>query len=77
MQRDISAFVQSAGIDTGERFKQRMSSEDIHAMLDAKVGALSYVGGVTLFDAEGTLINSSATWPYRRSVSQTAPISGI
>ncbi|HLG82164.1 MAG TPA: EAL domain-containing protein [Bradyrhizobium sp.] len=63
IQRDISAFVRSARIDSGESFRQRMSSEDVHAMLKAKVGALSYVGGVTLFDADGTLINSSAIWP--------------
>jgi diguanylate cyclase (GGDEF)-like protein len=63
IQHDISAFVRSAGIDSGEGFRRRMSSEDVHAMLKAKVGALSYVGGVTLFDAEGTLINSSAIWP--------------
>jgi diguanylate cyclase (GGDEF)-like protein len=63
IQRDISAFVRSAGIDSVDGFKRRMSSEDVHAMLKAKVGALSYVGGVTLFDADGTLINSSAIWP--------------
>jgi diguanylate cyclase (GGDEF)-like protein len=63
IQHDISAFVRSARIDSSEGFKRRMSSEDVHAMLKARVGALSYVGGVTLFDAEGALINSSAVWP--------------
>ena len=42
IQHDISAFVRSSGIDTGERFRRRMSGEDIHAMLKAKIGALSY-----------------------------------
>jgi PAS domain-containing protein len=40
-----------------------MSSPDIHLMLKAKVGALSYVGGINLFDSEGMLINSSGVWP--------------
>jgi diguanylate cyclase (GGDEF)-like protein len=40
-----------------------MSSPDIHLMLKANVGALSYVGNVTLFDADGVLINSSGAWP--------------
>jgi len=63
IQQDVAAFVQSAGIDTSERFQLSMSGADVHAMLKARIGALSYVGGVTLFDAEGRLINSSNVWP--------------
>jgi diguanylate cyclase (GGDEF)-like protein len=63
IQQDFIAFVRSAGIDTGERFKHRMSSPDIHLMLKANVGALSYVGNVTLFDSDGVLLNSSGAWP--------------
>src|SRR4029077_1083009 len=36
IQRDLVAYVQAAGIDTSERFKRRMSSEDIHLMLKSK-----------------------------------------
>ena len=32
-------------------------------MLKAKLSALSYVGGLNIFDADGTLINGSAVWP--------------
>jgi diguanylate cyclase (GGDEF)-like protein len=32
-------------------------------MLKAKIGALSYVGGINLFDSDGTLINSANVWP--------------
>jgi diguanylate cyclase (GGDEF)-like protein len=63
IQQDVAAFVQSAGIDTSERFRLGMSGADVHAMLKARIGALSYVGGVTLFDVEGRLINSSSVWP--------------
>jgi len=63
IQQDFAAFVRSAGIDTGDRFKNRMSSPDIHLMLKTNVGALSYVGNVTLFDADGVLLNSSGAWP--------------
>lgn len=56
--------MQSGGIDTSEHhYGRRMSSPDIHLMLKAKIGALSYVGGVNLFDSEGALINSSSAWP--------------
>jgi len=63
IQQDVAAFVRSSGLDTSERFKRRMSSPDIHLMLKANIGALSYVGGVTLFDSDGVLINSSSAWP--------------
>ena len=32
-------------------------------MLKSKIEAMSYVGGVNVFDAEGNLINASAGWP--------------
>ena len=63
IQEDLVAYVQSAGMDTSERYKRRMSSPDIHLMLKTKITALSYVGAVNLFDSDGTLINSSNVWP--------------
>jgi diguanylate cyclase (GGDEF)-like protein len=63
IQKDIVAYVQSVGIDSSEHFRQRMSGPNIHLMLKAKIGALSYVGGINLFDADGILINSSTTFP--------------
>ena len=63
VQQDLIAYMQSSGIDSSEHYKRRMSSPDIHLMLKAKIGALSYVGGVNLFDSEGMLINSSGVWP--------------
>jgi diguanylate cyclase (GGDEF)-like protein len=63
IQQDIIAFIQSAGIDDAESFRRRMSGADINAMLKAKIGALSYIGAVNLFDSDGKLINSSRTWP--------------
>jgi diguanylate cyclase (GGDEF)-like protein/PAS domain S-box-containing protein len=63
IQKDLVAYMQSAGINTGDYFRRRMSAPDIHQMLRAKIGALSYVGGVNLFDSEGALINSSSSFP--------------
>jgi diguanylate cyclase (GGDEF)-like protein len=40
-----------------------MSSADIHLMLKSKLSALSYVGGINIFDADGMLLNSSSIWP--------------
>ncbi|HWL19529.1 MAG TPA: EAL domain-containing protein [Bradyrhizobium sp.] len=63
IQQDLVSFIQSAGINSTESFKRRMSSADINSMLKAKIGALSYVGAVNLFDSDGILINSSNAWP--------------
>ena len=65
IQQDIATFVQTAGIETREHYKRRMSGADIHQMLKAKIDALSYVGSINLFDADGVLINSSTGWPAR------------
>ena len=63
VQKDLIAFMRSSGIATPENYKRRMSGHDIHLMLKSKIEALSYVGGINVFDAEGNLINASATWP--------------
>ena len=63
IQEDLVAYAKSAKIESSEHFRRRMSSLDIHVMLRAKIGGLSYVGSINLFDAEGALINSSTAWP--------------
>ena len=65
IQRDLAAYVQAAGIETGEHYRRRMSSADTHQMLKAKIAAFSYVGSINLFDADGVMINSSTGWPAR------------
>src|SRR6187399_895112 len=63
VQKDLIAFMRSGGIAAPENYKRRMSGRDIHLMLKSKIEALSYVGGVNVFDADGNLINASAAWP--------------
>ena len=63
VQNDLLAYMRSSGIDTVDRYKRRMSSADIHLMLKSKLSALSYVGGINIFDADGMLLNSSSIWP--------------
>ncbi|MGH6641108.1 MAG: bifunctional diguanylate cyclase/phosphodiesterase [Bradyrhizobium sp.] len=63
VQKDLITFMRSTGIATMENYKFRMSTEDIHLMLKSKMDALAYVGGINVFDADGSLINSSAAWP--------------
>ncbi|NOJ43246.1 bifunctional diguanylate cyclase/phosphodiesterase [Bradyrhizobium australiense] len=63
VQKDLIAFMRTSGIATLENYKRRMSNHDIHLILKSKIDALSYVGGINIFDADGNLINASAAWP--------------
>jgi diguanylate cyclase (GGDEF)-like protein len=63
IQNSLVEYVFTAGITTPEDFRRRMSGEDLHLMLKAKLSALSYVGAVNLFDSDGKLINASGVWP--------------
>ncbi|UFX41910.1 EAL domain-containing protein [Bradyrhizobium sp. 41S5] len=63
VQRDLITFMRDNGIATPENYKRRMSAADIHAMLKSKMDALSNVGSLNVFDADGVLINSSGAWP--------------
>jgi len=63
VQKDLIDYMRINGITSPDGYKRRLSSEAIHLMLKSKMSALSYVGGINLFDADGRLINSSAAWP--------------
>jgi diguanylate cyclase (GGDEF)-like protein len=63
IQNSLVEYVYAAGIGTAEEYRRKMSGEDVHLMLRSKLSALSYVGGVNLFDAEGRLVNASSVWP--------------
>jgi diguanylate cyclase (GGDEF)-like protein len=63
VEKDLIAQMRLAGISTDEAYRRTMSSNDVHLMLKAKISAMSYVGGINLFDADGNLINSSEIWP--------------
>jgi diguanylate cyclase (GGDEF)-like protein/PAS domain S-box-containing protein len=65
IQKDLIEHVRSVGITTVESYRQRMSSVDTYRMIRSKMDALSYVGGVNVFDADGNLINSATSWPVR------------
>src|ERR1700761_9626599 len=60
---DVIREMQVFRIETADAFRQKMSTFDAHEMLRSKVAVLSYVGEVTIFDADGQLINSSGLWP--------------
>jgi diguanylate cyclase (GGDEF)-like protein len=60
--KDIAGQSPSQGI-TQEIFKTQWATLKWHEMLRTKVGAYSDIAGINVFDANGTLINSSEIWP--------------
>ncbi|MEN3348532.1 MAG: hypothetical protein V7632_2167 [Bradyrhizobium sp.] len=63
VQKDLIAFMRDNGIATPENYRRTMSGAGIHAMLKSKMDALSNVGTLNVFDADGELINSSLPGP--------------
>jgi diguanylate cyclase (GGDEF)-like protein len=63
VQSDIVAQIQQSRTAEPDIFKSEMSTLDMHEVLRAKVNGSSDVAGVNIFAADGTLINSSETWP--------------
>jgi diguanylate cyclase (GGDEF)-like protein/PAS domain S-box-containing protein len=60
---DLISKMRLSEIASPEAFKRRMSGFDAHLMLKSKTSALSYIGDVNIFDADGELINSSGDGP--------------
>jgi diguanylate cyclase (GGDEF)-like protein len=60
---DIVAYMQDGRVDSAEGFERRMSTLSAHEMLRVKLAALPHVGGLSLFNAKGWLVNSSEMWP--------------
>jgi diguanylate cyclase (GGDEF)-like protein len=63
VQKDLIAHMRLAGIASSEDYKRQMSSYDIHEILKAESNGSFDVAGVNIFDADGTLVNSSKAWP--------------
>ena len=60
---EVIGQMKTAGIDSSEIFKRRMSTLEMHQVLHSKVSALSYIGDIAMFDADGTLLNWSRSFP--------------
>src|SRR5689334_8356861 len=53
VQKDLIEYMRATGVTSSEAYKRQMSTEAIHKMLKSKMSALSNVGGLHLFDADG------------------------
>ncbi len=60
--KDIAARLHASGISS-EMLGGQLSTLAWHEELRTKVGAYSDAAGISVFDAEGNLVNSSEVWP--------------
>jgi diguanylate cyclase (GGDEF)-like protein/PAS domain S-box-containing protein len=60
---DVIARLHIPGIASPQAFRQLMSGSEAHEILRSKAGVLSYLGDVSLYDAEGDIINWSRPLP--------------
>jgi diguanylate cyclase (GGDEF)-like protein/PAS domain S-box-containing protein len=63
LQRDIIERVASLDIATPAEFRARLSDEDMHHRLQARIRALPHVDALILTDPDGKLVNFSRYWP--------------
>jgi PAS domain S-box-containing protein len=63
VQSGIIERMQTLGIASAEDYERRMSSREVHFMLEDKAASLPQVSALTMIDAQGKLINSSKSWP--------------
>ena len=60
---ELIAQMQISGATSPQAFSERMSTTDAHLMLRSRVGALSSIGDVAIYDADGQMINWSRRDP--------------
>jgi diguanylate cyclase (GGDEF)-like protein/PAS domain S-box-containing protein len=63
VQKDIIERAAEIGKSGKENFDRQLSSHDTYVKLRDKAAGMPYVGSLTLFNAEGRLINFSRQWP--------------
>jgi diguanylate cyclase (GGDEF)-like protein/PAS domain S-box-containing protein len=60
---DVISQLRISGIASPDSFRERMSLPETHEILRSKVGSLSYLGDISLFDSEGNIITWSRALP--------------
>jgi diguanylate cyclase (GGDEF)-like protein len=63
VQEGILEQLHGEGIGTENQFVATASSLPMHRTLLARIAALPYVGGITLIERRGILVNSTYYWP--------------
>ncbi|MFZ0425726.1 MAG: EAL domain-containing protein [Xanthobacteraceae bacterium] len=63
VQSDVLEKIRAQGIVSSEDMVRRMSGEDVHLMLRTSVSGLVQAYTISLFNADGHLINFSLAWP--------------
>src|SRR5262249_61489075 len=71
---NLIAQMRLSTFPSAEEFKARLSTVEAHDMLHAKASVSSYIGSISIFDADGQLINSADTNSAETSSTDTWPL---
>src|ERR1700744_2713455 len=63
VQGGVVDQLRSENVATEQQFVSLVSTRSMHDVLTARVAAIHYVGGMTLIDNRGRLVNSTYYWP--------------
>ncbi|WP_213772900.1 EAL domain-containing protein [Bradyrhizobium sp. dw_78] len=63
VQKDLVAQIHQSELSSPSPLKNLAATPEMHQILEAKVSGHSDIDGVNIFDADGTLLNSSERWP--------------
>src|ERR1700749_666344 len=63
VQSGVLDQLRGENVTTEEQFVSQVSTLAMHDVLTARVAAIHYVGGLTLADSRGMLVNSTYYWP--------------
>src|SRR5215475_8329070 len=74
---NLIAQMKLSAIPSAEEFKARLSTMEAHDMLRAKASVSSYIGSISIFDADGQLINSADTNSAETSSTDTWPLPSV
>ncbi|MEY9550427.1 hypothetical protein ABIF67_004492 [Bradyrhizobium japonicum] len=63
---DLIGQMNLPGISSAQMFRERMSGPAANEMLRGKISAVSYLGDIVIYDADGEIINWSRSQPLPR-----------
>src|SRR5215470_7604907 len=74
---NLIAQMRLSTFPSAEEFKARLSTVEAHDMLRAKASVSSYIGSISIFDADGQLINSADTSSAETGSTDTWPLPSV
>ncbi len=66
VQKSLIDRMERLGISSAAEYRDRMSGYDVHLLLKNTISGLPHVETITIFDAQGKLVNYNRSWPLQQ-----------